>query len=143
MTDSDGLTGGITVAFIAVVVVGFLLGCASVVIPYGIPRSGADVTAVLYVGTIAAFVTFPFAGVSALLLGVPLFSLWRRLGFKSVLLYFLAGVLMSLVLSALVLAAHHFFRFLDSDLPLAFAIIVVGGPTAALTVRYVSGVRSN
>ena len=57
----------------------------------------------------------------------------------SLLQYFLAGVIMSIVLGSAVVLAHSFAGFLTggSDFQIALSIIVVGGPVAALIVRWV------
>jgi hypothetical protein len=138
----DELYGGIAFAVCAVVLVAFFVGCASLVIPYGIPRTAEDATATFMIGVMAAFVTFPFAAVSALVVGVPLFRLWNRLGFTSLLQYLLAGAVMSAILGATVWLAHFFAGFLSggSDFPMALWIIIMGGPTASLTVKWAARV---
>ncbi len=141
-TRLDELYGGIAFAVFAVVLVAFFVGCASLLIPYGMPRTADDATATFMIGVMAAFVTFPFAAVSALVVGVPLFRLWNRLGFTSLPQYLVAGAVMSSVLGATVALAHFFAGFLasGSDFTMALWIIVMGGPTAALTVKWAARV---
>jgi hypothetical protein len=142
MTDFDELYGGIAFAVFVVVLVAFLVGCASLVIPYGLPRTTDDATATFLIGFTAALVTFPFAAISALVVGVPLFRLWKRFGFTTLMQYLLAGVLMSAILGTAVALAHFLAGFLEggTDFPVALWIIAVGGPVAALTVRRVARV---
>jgi hypothetical protein len=89
---------------------------------------------------IAAFVAATMTGYCSLVLGIavgiPLFGLWRRRGYKSLAAYFLAGVLLSGATIAAVSAAHYAFGFLEMQLlPLAFTIAAVAGPVASITVR--------
>jgi hypothetical protein len=89
---------------------------------------------------IVAFVAATMTGYCSLVLGIvvgiPLFGLWRSRGYKSVAVYLLAGVLLTSAAIAAVSAAHYLFGFLELQLlPLAFTIAVVAGPVASLTVR--------
>jgi hypothetical protein len=144
LTGSNELYGGIGFAVFAVTLVAFLIGCLSLVIPYGLPRTADDVTATFLIGFTAALVTFPFAAISALIVGIPLLLLWKRFGFMSLLQYLLAGVLMSAILGTAVALAHFLASFLEggADFPLALWIIAVGGPVAALTVRWAARVEA-
>ncbi len=113
------------------------------IIPYGVPRRPDDIEATLLIGFMTAMVTFPFAFVSTVAIGVPMFRFLHRRGSQSMLSYFVAGVLMSAVLGAAVASAHHFVDFLGGgdDFYIALWIIAIGGPVAALTVQCVSGAR--
>lgn len=53
MTSSNGLYEGVVVAVLAVVLVAFLVGCASMLIPYGLPHTADDVMATIYIGFMA------------------------------------------------------------------------------------------
>jgi hypothetical protein len=147
MTSSNGLYEGIVVAVLAVVLVAFLVGCASMLIPYGLPHTTDDTMATISIGFVAALITLPCAVVAAILVGAPLLYLWRRQGLTSIPLYFLAGVIMSVLLVLIMSVMHHLVSFVpnSSDFRLALIIVIIGGPVAALTVRYVarSGVKSS
>jgi ABC-type Fe3+-siderophore transport system permease subunit len=108
---SNELYGGIAVAVFAVVLVGSLVGCASLLVPYGLPRTSEDANAMFLIGIMIAFVTFPFAAIAALIVGVPLFRLWNHFGFTSLSQYLLAGVIMSAILGATVALIHFFADF--------------------------------
>lgn len=148
MTSTNNLFDGIAVAVFAVVFLAFLAGFVSPIVWVGLPHAGGDVTGAFSVafgiGCVAALVTLPFAIVSALVIGVPLFLYWRRRGFTSLAMYFLAGAIMSAVLALALALAHAIAGLLTSgfDFPLALSITILGGPVAALTVRSVSGVSA-
>lgn len=142
MAGKSELAGGIAVGLLAVLLIAFFVGISSLIIPYGIPRSPDDVEATFFVGLMTSMVTFPFAFISALTIGVPIFRFLHRRGFQSVVSYVAAGVLMSVVLGAAVASAHHFADFLiGGDYYVALGIVAIGGPVAALAVRFVSGAR--
>jgi hypothetical protein len=65
MTSSNGLYEGVVVAVLAVVLVAFLVGCASLLIPYGLPHTADDVMATIVFGLMAALITLPCAVVAA------------------------------------------------------------------------------
>jgi hypothetical protein len=136
------LAVGVAVALVAVLLVAFLVGCASLVIPYGWPRFYDDVSAVLSIGFVVAIVTIPFAAVSAIVVGVPIFKFMHKQGFNSFPHYLASGIVISLVLAAVMTLARQFAGFLDtdSDFQLALWIIGIGGPVAALIFRSVTGV---
>lgn len=140
--DPNELHGGIAVAVFVVVLVAFSVGYASLLIPYGLPRTSDDATATLLVGLMTAFVTFPFAAISAQIVGVPVLRLWNHRGYTSPPQYFLAGAIMSGVLGAAVILMHFFAGFLSggSDFSVALWIGAVGGPVVAITVRRVARV---
>jgi len=147
MTSSNGLYEGVVVAVLAVVLVAFLVGCASMLIPYGLPHTADDVMATIYIGFMAALITLPCAVVAAVVVGAPLLYLWRRQGLTSNPMYLLAGVITSGLLALIISVMHRMVEFVpdSSDFRLALIIVVIGGPIAALTARYVagSGVKSN
>lgn len=146
MTSTNNLFDGIAVAVIAVVFLAFLAGFASPFMFVELPNIRVDVTGTFSlafgIGFVAALVTLPFAIISALVIGVPLFLFWRHRGFTSLAMYFLAGAIISAVLVLALTLAHDIGGFLTGgfDFPLALSIIILGGPVAALTVRSVSGV---
>jgi hypothetical protein len=145
MTSTNNLFDGVAVAVFAVVLVAFLAGFASPIVFVGLPHTDADamgaISLAFGIGCVAALVTLPFAIISALVIGVPLFLYWRRRGFTSVAMYFLAGAIISGVLAVALALAHAVAGFLTGgfDFPLALSIIVLGGPVAALTVRSFAG----
>ena len=139
MTVARGLYDGIFLAFLATMAIVFIVGAASLPICYGLPKSADDVMAALYIGLMSTMVAFPVAAIASLFIGVPLFAVLRRRGYTSPLNYFVAGILMSAVVTGLVFAAHQFKGFLtDSDFYLSLWMIAIAGPVAALTVKYVS-----
>ena len=139
MTTKRGLYDGIVVACFATVAVAFLVGSASVISEFGLPSKVDDVTAVFYVGLIAALITFPAAGIAASVIGLPVLWIFRRRAWVSVPQYLVAGLLISSITALTVCLTHRFFGFLaTSDLPLAFWIIGISGPVAALVVRSIS-----
>ncbi len=138
---SSELYGGVAAAVFAVVFAAFVVGCAWMLISFGVPRNVDDASTVFWIGFMAAFVTFPFSAVSALVVGAPLFWLCNRFGFTSILQFLLAGFIMSCLLGAAVAVGHYFAGFLTGgfDFGLALSIVAVGGPVAALTVRWAAG----
>jgi hypothetical protein len=143
-TGSNELYGGIAVAVFVVVLVAFSVGCASLLVPYGLPRTSGDVNATFLIGFVTAFVTFPLAAISAIVVGIPLFRLWNHLGYTSLPQYLLAGVVISAILGTVVALTHFFAGFLSagSDFSVALWIVAVGGPVAAITVRCVARLRA-
>lgn len=139
MRASGQLAGGIVLAFIAVILVAFFVGCGSIIIPYGIPHRPDDVEATFLIGLMTAIATVPFALVSALVVGLPIFHILARRGARSVLPYLAAGLLMSAFLAFAVILSHLFADFLDGgdDFRIALWIIGLGGPVVALSVRVV------
>jgi hypothetical protein len=147
MTQRSQLLGGIAAAVVAVVLVAFLGGCLFVVVTvdgYRLSKTAEYIGAMSYVGFVCAFVALPMSVVAAIAIGVPILTLWRRRGHRSILAYFFAGALMS-VLVAVVLSIWRRmsgdFLWLDSDYWLAMSIVAVSGPIAALTVRAVARER--
>ncbi len=147
MTSSKSLFEGIVFAVLAVVLVGFLVGCASLLIPYGLPHTADDMMATISVGFVAALITFPCAVVASVVVGAPLLYLWRRRGLTSRPMSLLAGFVMSGLLMLITSVLHRLVGFVpnDSDFRLAVIIVVIGGPVAALTAMYgaASGVEPN
>lgn len=147
MTSSNGLYEGVVVAVLAVVLVAFLVGCASLLIPYGLPHTADDVMATIFFGLMAALITLPCAVVAAVVVGAPLLYLWRCQGLTSSPMYLLAGVIMSGLLVLIISVMHQLLNFVpnSSDFRLAVTIVIIGGPVAAMTARYVagSGVKSS
>jgi hypothetical protein len=146
MTSTNSLFDGIAVAVFAVVLLAFLVGFVSPIVFVGLPDTGVDTMGAFSlafgIGCVAALVTLPFAIISALVIGVPLFLYWRRRGFTSVAMYLLAGAIISGVLALVLALAHAVAGFLTGgfDFLLALSIIALGGPVAALTVRSFSSV---
>lgn len=74
----------------------------------------------------------------ALVCGIPIFYVWRRLGLTSVAAYLFAGALLSMFSLALLYAAYQLKIFLYGQpllIKIAVTIALVSGPVAALTVR--------
>jgi hypothetical protein len=147
MTSSNGLYEGIVVAVLAVVLVAFLVGSASMLIPYGLPHTADDIMATISIGFVAALITLPCAVVAAVVLGAPLLYLWRSRGFTSIPMHLFAGLIISALLALIMCVLHQLVRFVpdSSDFRLALIIAIIGGPVAALTAGYVarSGVKSS
>jgi hypothetical protein len=96
----------------------------------------ADLVMLPIVAFVAAVMTGYCSLALGIVVGIPLFGLWRRRDYKSLAAYLLAGVLLSGAAAAVVGAAHYLFGFLAMQLlPLAFTIAVVAGPVASITVR--------
>jgi hypothetical protein len=147
MTQRSQLWGGIAAAVVAVVVVAFLGGCLFVVLTvngYRLSKTTEYIGAMSYVGFVCAVAALPLSVVASIVVGVPILTLWRRRGYRSILASFFAGALMS-VLVAVVLSIWHRisrdFLWLESDYWLAMSIVAVAGPVAALTVRAVARER--
>jgi len=140
---SSELYGDVAAAVFAVVFAAFFVGCAWMLISFGVPHNLDAASAVFWIGFMAAFVTFPFTAISALVVGAPLFWLCNRFGLTSILQFLLAGLLMSCLLGTAVAMGHYFAGFLSGgfDFGLAPSIVAVGGPVAALTVRWAAGFR--
>ena len=65
MTSSKNLFEGVVFAVLAVVLVGFLVGCASLLIPYGLPHTADDMMATISVGFIVV-IGGPVAALTAM-----------------------------------------------------------------------------
>ena len=85
----------------------------------------------------------------ALVCGIPIFFVWRRLGFTSVTAYLVAGGLLSMFALAALYSAYRFKIFLYGQpfiVRIAVTIALVAGPVAALIVRRIensAGTHSN
>jgi uncharacterized membrane protein len=102
MPQSSRLFGGIAAATLAVVGVAFLGGCLFVVTTidgYQISRTAEYLGVMIYVGTICALMAVPMSVVAAIAVGTPIFLLWRRRGYRSILAYLFAGALMSVLVA--------------------------------------------
>lgn len=136
--------GGLAAGCAAAVGVAFLAGCAfAITIGHGThvdPSSGKKVLdvlplgAVLGVGMFTAFVAAPIAIVVTIVVGAPLFSLYTRRGYRSLMAYIGAGVLMSVAVGAPVAAANYFWGWLEGAFLLAMPAIGIAGPVAALVI---------
>jgi len=76
----------------------------------------------------------------ALVCGMPIFYIWRRLGYRSLTAHFLAGVLLSICALVLLFAVYPFTIILYGQpciTAIAVTIALVAGPVAALTVHRV------
>ena len=88
----------------------------------------------LMAAAVSAYVSFGIA----LVCGIPIFYVWRRLGLTSVRAYLFAGALLSMFSLAVLYTAYHFKIFLygqPSLVRIAVSIALIAGPVAALAMR--------
>jgi hypothetical protein len=131
---------GLIAAFFAVLLVAFLIGCASVVFVVGWPRLLSDLSDTATIGFMVMMGAFPFTAVSAFAIGLPALGLLQHEKYTSFLSYFAAGLAIALVLSGALFLSHHFMTFLtDSDFDLSLWIAGIGAPVGALACRRVIG----
>jgi hypothetical protein len=92
----------------------------------------------LMAAAVSAYVSLGIALVG----GIPIFYVLRRLGLTSVRAYLFAGALLSMLSLALLYTAYQFKIFLygqPSLVRIAVSIALVAGPVAALTMRRFDG----
>jgi len=142
----DRLLGGLAAAWATAVMVAFVAGClyaitSSMEPPLAPPVGGSSgpvavpFEAVLSIGTVAAIVAVPIAGLAAFVLGLPIFRFWNRRGYSSPIAYLGAGALIAGVVAGTVAAAHYLVGFLArSDLVFGIVTIFAAAPLSALTV---------
>jgi hypothetical protein len=137
MSQSGNFYDGVVVAVLAVVFVAFLVGTASLLIPYGLPHTMDDVMATIMIGFVTSLITLPCASMGAIFVGVPVLLLLRHRGFTSYSAYLFGGVVISTVLLITIWLMHREIGFVpnDSDFKLAVVIVIIGGPVAATTVK--------
>lgn len=140
----DRLARGLLVSFAAAVIVAFLGGCVYAVIEGTPAGSTFRVTAdalefMLFVGGAAAGFAAPIAAIAAFALGLPLFRFCVLRNYASPLVYVGAGILISLVITALLVVAHYFTDFLsdDTDLRPGISAALAAGPLSALAFWFV------
>ncbi|MBS1994682.1 MAG: hypothetical protein JSS86_00170 [Cyanobacteria bacterium SZAS LIN-2] len=141
----DRLLGGLAAGCAAAIGVAFVVGCVfGVVIGFGShvdpisARRVYDVMpagAILGIGIFAVLVATPIAvGVTAIV-GVPLFSLLDRRGYRAVGAHVGAGFLMAVVAAGLLAGSHYIWGFFDGALVLlAVLASAIAGPVAGFVV---------
>jgi hypothetical protein len=141
MTKSGSLLESGVFAVLTVCLAAFLVGCASMIIPYWPPHKFDDILATGVIGFICALVTLPCAIVVVVAIGLPILHFSRRRGLTSIHMYALVGLAIAGLTDAIMLGIHDAFNFVpnDADFRLATWIATISGPLAALTVRHVAG----
>jgi hypothetical protein len=140
----DRLARGLLVGCATAMIVAFLAGCVYAVIEStpegGVVRVTGDALGpMLLIGGVAAAVAAPIAGIAALVLGFPLFGFCVSRNYSSPLIYIGGGILISLLVAGLMVAAHNFTDFLtdDADLRLGMSATLAAGPLSALALWFV------
>lgn len=135
------ISRSIAVAWAATIAVAFIVSLLFYVIAEFRGNAAIDWQNLAMAG-VAAFVSacmsaYVSLGI-ALVVGIPIFYVWRRFGLTSVTAYLFAGALLSMFTLALLYAAYQFKIFLYGQpllVRIAVTIALVSGPVAALTVR--------
>jgi hypothetical protein len=131
----------IAVAWAATIAVAFVVTLLfSVVAEFrsNAPVQWQDLAMVPVVALMAAAVSAYVSLGIALVCGIPIFYVLRRLGLTSARAYLLAGALLSMLSLVLLYTAYQFKIFLygqPSLVRIAVSIALIAGPVAALTVR--------
>ena len=83
------------------------------------------------IGVPAAALTAPVAAIVAVVIGMPLFGLLIRRRFRAVLIYVLAGLVMSVPTVVFLSVIHFHYAFLVADdFAFAVSLICIEGPIA-------------
>jgi hypothetical protein len=131
----------IAVAWAATIAVAFvvsLLFCAIGELRGNTPVQLQDIAMVPIFALMATAVAANVSLGIALVCGIPIFYVLRRLGLTSVRAYLFAGALLSMLSLVLLYTAYEFKIFLygqPSLVMIAVSIALVAGPVAALTMR--------
>jgi len=145
---SSRILGAAIIAWVAVLAVAFIAGCAyPALLARSVGRSlhiSADMVSFCFLlGVTFAGIAAPVAALVGLGIGIPLFRLMRHSGYWSPAAHLVAGLLLSTLAAAMLSLAHFKIDFLGAyDFTYSIYTVAIAGPIAGLVVwKFAYGTR--